>query len=31
VSNDKHFVILKSISFPKIELLDIDQFFSLLK
>jgi|688.fasta_scaffold1156074_2 putative PIN family toxin of toxin-antitoxin system len=31
VSNDKHFVILKSISFPKIELLNIDQFFSLLK
>jgi len=30
VSNDKHFNILQSIGFPKINLLKIDEFIKLL-
>lgn len=31
VSNDKHFAILKSIAFPKIELMNINDFFKLIQ
>ena len=31
VSNDKHFNVLKSIPFPKIELLNLEEFEQLIK
>ena len=31
VTNDKHFDVLKSIKFPPITIIDIDEFIELLK
>lgn len=30
VTNDQHFNILKSVDFPKVEVIDIDQFLGLI-
>ncbi len=31
VSNDKHFDVLKTIPFPRVEVIDIDKFLEELK